>query len=89
MCVVLFFHLSSAAQFFELSEVLSVVFISYGYVLNEQANLKMYFIHLLYSSLGVTKIKTLENEDLRPVLIFEITKTKTPLNRIHRNIKLN
>ena len=27
---------------------------------------------------GVTKTKTLENEDLRPVLVFEITKTKTP-----------
>ena len=28
--------------------------------------------------MGVTKTKTLENEDLRPVLVFEITKTKTP-----------
>ena len=27
---------------------------------------------------GVTKTKTLENLDLRPVLVFEIRKTKTP-----------
>ena len=30
-----------------------------------------------YQEWGVTKTKTLENKDLRPVLVFEITKTKT------------
>ena len=30
---------------------------------------------------GVTKIKTLENWDLRPVLVFEIMKTRPPQNQ--------